>query len=228
MTITVEDSFQCYSAPYELLDTGAGTWYGEYSGIFPTRQFTVASAGAIAVAPFDLPFGFDKDLRALAHGLPSSVKERLPPLAGVEPIPFADFERLWESHAQPQINELAQHSGQMSAIPPDGDATMYVASPFPASFKGSDDTEGDSTLYCEYAAGIGRRSFDLWASGEVWVSGPGELGGAEMLVAARDGLGWSGEEIEPGLRPLLIPHAEFEAVWERYAMPYLHRGAGLG
>ncbi|HEY7020783.1 MAG TPA: hypothetical protein VH349_06660 [Ktedonobacterales bacterium] len=228
MTITVEDYFQCYSAPYELQDTGVGTWYSEYSGIFPTRQFALASVGAVAVAPFDLPFGFDKDSRALAPGLPLSVKDRLPPMAGVKPISFADFERLWESHAQPRIHEVAQHARQVSVISPDGDATMYVASPFPASFKGSDDTEGDSTLYFEYAAGIGRRFFELWASGEVWVSGPGEVGGAETLVAARDGLDRSGEEIEPGLRPLLITHAEFEAVWERYAIPYLHRAARLG
>jgi hypothetical protein len=228
MTITVEDYFQCYSAPYELLDTGAGIWYGEYSGIFPTRQFAVADAGAVAVAPFDLPFGFDKDSRALVHGLPLSMKDRLPPLAGVKPISFAGFERMWESHAQPRFHELAQHAGQVSAIPQDGDATLYVASPFPASFKGRDDTEGDSTLYFEYAAGIGRRSFELWANGEVWVSDPGEVGGAETLVAARDGMDWSGEEIEPGLRPLLITHAEFEALWERYAIPYLHRAAGLG
>jgi hypothetical protein len=228
MTITFDDYFPCYSAPYKLMDMGVGTWYGEYSGIFPTRQFAVAGAGAVAVAPFDLPFGFDKDSRALAHGLPLSVKDRRPPVAGVNPISFADFERLWEAHAQPRIHELAQRAGQVSVIPQDGDATMYVASPFPASFKGRDGAEGDSTLYCEYAAGIGRRSFELWASGEVWVSGPGEVGGAETLVAARDGLDGSGEEIESGLRPLLITHAEFEALWERYAIPYLHRAAGLG
>jgi hypothetical protein len=228
MTITVEDHFQCYSAPYELQDTGEGTWYSEYSGIFPTRQFAVTSGGAVVVAPFDLPFGFDKDARAFVHGLPLSVKDRLPPVAGVNPISFADFERLWELHAQPRIHEVVQQAEKASAIPQDGDATMYVASPFPATFKGRDDTEGDSMLYFEYATGIGRRFFELWESGEVWVSGPGEVGGAEMLLAARDGLDGSSEEIEPGLRPLLITHGEFEALWERYAIPYLHRAAGLG
>ncbi len=228
MTLSVKDYFLCYRAPYELPNAGAGTWYGEYSGIFPTRLFVVADAGAVAVAPFDLPFGHDKDPRATVDGQPPAVVDRLPPLAGVEHISLADFERPWELHAQPRCHDLAQHAGQAPEIPQDGNATMYVASPFPASFKGIDDTEGDSTIYVEYADGIGRRSFELWANGEVEVSGPGEISGAEVLVAARTGHLWSGEEIiDPSLRPFLITHGEFEALWERYVIPFLHVAAGL-
>ncbi len=216
MTVTVEDYFRWYRAPYELPNAGAGTWYAEYSGISPTRLFVVADTGAVAVAPFDLPFGPDKDPRATVDGQPPAVNDRLPPLAGVEHISFADFERPWELRAQPRCHDLARA----------GDATMYVASPFPASFKGIDDTEGDSTLYFEYADGIGRRSFELWASGEVWVSGPGELSGAKLLEVARSGRHWNGEELG-ALRPFLITHGEFEALWERYVIPYLHVAAGL-
>ncbi len=213
MTVSVADSFRCYRAPYELPNAGAGTWYAEYQGIFPTRLFVVADAGAVAVAPFDLPFGPDKEWRATVDGQPPAVEDRLPPLAGVEHISFVDFERAWELRAQPRFHDLAQH-------------TMYVASPFPASFKAIDDTEGDSTLYFEYADGIGRRSFELWASGEVWVSGPGELSGAKLLEVARSGRHWNGEELG-ALRPFLITHGEFEALWEQYVIPYLHVAAGL-
>jgi hypothetical protein len=75
---------------------------------------------------------------------------------------------------------------------------------------------------------MGRRTCEHWANGEVWVSNPGDVGGAETLGAARDGLDGSGEEIAPGVRLRLIAHAEFEAVRERYAIPYLHHAAGLG
>jgi hypothetical protein len=226
MTVEVADSFRWYRAPYELPNVGAGTWYGEYSGIFPARLFVVADAGAVAVAPFDLPFGPDKEWRATVDGQPPAVNDRLPPVAGVEHISCADFERPWELRAQPRCHDLAQHAGRVLEIPRDGDVTMYVASPFPASFKAIDDTEGDSTLYFEYADGIGRRSFELWASGEVWVSGPGELSGAKLLEVARSGRHWNGEELG-ALRPFLITHGEFEALWERYVIPYLHVAAGL-
>lgn len=230
MTLSIKDYFLCYRAPYALPNAGnagAGTWYGEYVGIFPTRQFVVADAGAVAVAPFDLPFGYDKDSRATVAGQPPAVKDRLPPLAGVEHISLADFERSWELRAQPRCHDLAQHAGRAPEIPQDGNATMYFASPFPASLKGIDDTEGDSTIYVEYADGIGRRSFELWANGEVEVSSPGDLSGAELLVAARTGLAWGEEIIDPSLRPVLITHGEFEALWERYVIPFLHVAAGL-
>ena len=61
----------------------------------------------------------------------------------------------------------------------------------------------------------------------MWVSGPAEPSGAELLVAARTGLQWSGEEIDLGLRPFLITHGEFEALRERYVIPYLHVAARL-
>src|SRR5260370_34997675 len=82
MTVSVADSFRWYRAPYELPNAGAGTWYGEYQGIFPTRLFVVADAGAVAVAPFDLPFGHDKDPRTPVDGQPPAIKHPLPPLSG--------------------------------------------------------------------------------------------------------------------------------------------------
>lgn len=189
-----------------------GTWYGEYVGIFPTRIFVVAGSTA-KVAPFDVAFA------------PEAAPSAAPDLPGIEGIAPAEFEAAWETYAQARLHALAFEG----ASPDVTRQALFFANPFPARFKGRD--EGDSTCYYEYSDGISRRFFEVWANGDVVVSpfdtGPPEGADVELLAAARTGMTRGGQAIEPGLRPYLITHAEFEKVWEQVALPRLRVALGL-
>lgn len=199
-----------YRAPLPLTAEWGptGTWYGEYDGIFTVREFIIRPDGSAAVAPFDAPF------REAGH--PTE-----PPIVqGVTPISLQEFEALWERFAQPQLHELA--ADHLTAA---GDADIrYFRSPFPAEFKVN---EAASDIYTEYAAGVARRSFEVFADHHTLVApydmGAGEISGDEMLRLAREGqLTADGEPIEPPLRPEEISRAAFEMLWERHAIPRLH------
>lgn len=188
-----------------LADGQLGTWYGECDGIYTVREFVVYSDNRLAVAPFDVPF------RGPGH--PTAP----PALAGIAPISLHMFESLWEQFAQPRLHEISVARSAADTVA----STKYFRTPFPAAFKLA---EGASDIYAEYAAGVARRSFEVFA-GRTLVApfdvGIPEYDAAEMLRAAREALAPDGESIDPLLRHREISHAVFEALWEQHALPRL-------
>jgi hypothetical protein len=188
-----------------------GSWYGEYDGIFPVREFVIRPGNRIAVAPFDMPF------RGPDH------PTEPPALAGSAPISLQEFEALWEQFAQPRLHALA-----VTRSAPAGEASIrYFREPFPAEFKRN---EAASDIYTEYAAGVARRSFEVFAEHALVapydvVTPEGDVD--DVLLAAHEGRLAEGELIDPRLRPEEIHQAVFEALWEQWALPRLRALAEL-
>lgn len=137
-------SIRYYRAPTTLTDGQQGLWYCEYDGIFTVREFIVCSDGRTAVAPFDLTF------RGAGH------PTEPPANIGIEPIAWRTFESLWAEFAQVRLHELALERGEAVAHADIG----YFRMPIPADLKIG---EAESDIYVEYAQGVGRRSFEVFA-----------------------------------------------------------------
>jgi hypothetical protein len=180
-------------------------WYAEYDGIWTVREFVVGPAHRVAVGPFELT------MREAGH------LTEPPALEGIVAITLRAFEAQWEQDAQPRLHALATLS-----LPAETHAgILYCRQPFPAVFKRN---EAASDIYTEYAAGIGRRSFEVFADRTLVapydaVIPVGDTD--ELLRAIHEGVGPDGEPIEPRLRPEEITHAVFEVHWERYALARL-------
>ncbi|HEX6540953.1 MAG TPA: hypothetical protein VF040_04300 [Ktedonobacterales bacterium] len=196
---------RCYRAPLPLTDGQVGTWYGEYDGIFPVREFVIRLGNRAAVAPFEMPF------RGPDH------PTEPPALASIAPVSLQEFEALWEQFAQPRLHALA-----VTRSAPVSDASIrYFRSPFPAEFKAP---EATSDIYTEYAAGVARRSFEVFTDHTLvapYDVGIPEVDVDDVLLAAREGRLAEGELIDPRLRPEEMSHAVFEALWEEQALPRL-------
>jgi hypothetical protein len=205
-----------YRAPVPLAagQERLGTWYGEYDGTFTVREFVIRPDNSAAVAPFDLPF------REPGH------PTEPPDIEGIALISLQAFEAQWEQVAQPRLHALADaHPAQAGQA---GDESIrYFHSPFPADFKLA---EGSSDIYCEYAAGVARRSFEVFADHTLvapYDVGTPEVDIGDMLLAAHEGRLAEGELIDPRLRPEEVSHAMFEALWEQWALPRLRELAAL-
>jgi hypothetical protein len=206
-------SIRCYHAPLPLADGQGriGSWYGEYNGIFPVREFVIGPDHRTMVAPLELPFrGPDHPTEPPARANIASVSLRL-------------FESRWEQFAQPRLHEFAR---ARSAVAVDA-SIRYFRSPFPAECKAD---EAASDIYTEYAAGVARRSFEVFADCALVapydVAIP-EVDSDEMLLAAREARTRDGVPIDPRLRPEEIRHVVFEAQWEQQALPRLRVLAAL-
>ena len=202
---------RCYHAPLPLADGQLGTWYGEHNGTFSVREFVIGPDHRAAVAPFELPF------RGPGH------PTEPPELANIASVSLQVFESQWEQFAQPRLHELALARPAVAV-----DASIrYFHSPFPAEFKAD---EAASAIYSEYAAGVARRSFEVFADRALVapydVAIP-EVDSDEMLLAAREARTRDGVPIDPRLRPEEISHAVFEAQWEQQALPRLRMLAAL-
>jgi hypothetical protein len=203
-------SIRHYRAPVPLAAAqdrlgNMGTWYGEYDGILTVREFVIRPDSSAAVAPFDVPF------RGPGH------PTEPPALPGIAPISLQEFEALWEQIVQPRLHELA---GARPARAGDG-SIRYFRSPFPAEFKAA---EATSDIYIEYAAGMARRSFEVFADRTLvapYDVGTPEVDSDEMLRAVREALDPDGAPIDPRLRPEEIRHTVFEELWEQRALPRL-------
>ncbi len=200
-----------YCAPTMMADGQQGTWYAEYDGIWTVREFVVCLDHRTAVAPFDLA------LRGPGH------PTELPALAGIAPISLRAFESVWEQFAQARLHELAlaHAEGGVDA------GSWYFHVPFPAELKTD---EAASDIYTEYAAGVARRSFEVFA--DHTLVAPYDVGVPEgdideMFHAVREGVGPDEEPIDPRLRPQEISHAIFETSWEQWALPRLRVLAAL-
>jgi hypothetical protein len=205
-----------YRAPLSLA-TGQermenmGSWYGEYDGIFTVREFVVRQDEHALVAPFDMPF------REPGH------PTEPPALAGIAPISLQTFETLWEQCAQPRLQALTR----VRPAPVADTSVRYFRSPFPNEYKVS---EATSDIYTEYAAGVARRSFEVFADHTLvapYDVGIPEVDSDEMLQAAHGGLAPDGALIDARLRPKEIRHDMFETLWEQRALPRLHELAEL-
>lgn len=200
-----ESFIRHYRAPLPLGENQMGTWFGEDDGIFSVREFVVRPGNHVVVAPFDIPF---RD-----PGHPTEP----PPLAGIELISLSAFQWMWEQVAQPHLNELARARPALTR-----DVSIhYFRQPFPAEFKAA---EAASDIYTEYAAGVARRSFEVFA--DYTLVAPFDVGipdvdVAVVLQAMHEGLDLDGEPLDPRLRPEEISHAVFEAQWEQHALPRL-------
>ena len=202
---------RCYRAPLLLTDGQVGTWYGEYSGIFPVREFVIRPDNRAAVAPFEVPF------RGPDH------PTEPPALASIAQVSLQAFESLWEQFAQVRLHELAV---ALPAVAVDA-SIRYFHSPFPAEFKID---EATSDIYIEYAAGVARRSFEVFADHTLvapYDVGTPEVDIDDMLLAAHEGRLAAGELIDPRLRPEEVSHAGFEALWEHWALQRLRVLAAL-
>lgn len=185
-----------------------GTWYGEYDGIFTVREFVVRSDAhvaddRVAVAPFDMPF------REPGHPMEP------PTLTDIVPISLQEFESLWEQFVQPRLHALAV---ARPALANDG-SIRYFRSPSPAEFN---PPEAASDIYTEYAAGVARRSFEVFADYTLVASYDvviPEVSIDDMLLAAHEGRLAEGDLIDLRLRPQEVSHAVFEALWEQWAIP---------
>jgi hypothetical protein len=198
-------SIRCYRAPLPLTDGQMGTWYGEYDGIFPVREFVIGPGNRTAVAPFAMPFrGPDYPTEP-------------PALARIVPISLQAFEPLWEQFAQVRLHELASAHPAVAV-----DVSIrYVHAPFPAEVKRD---EAASDIYTEYAAGVARRSFEVFADHTLvapYDVGTPEVDIDDVLLAAHEGRLAQGELIDPRLRPEEVSHAVFEMLWEQQAIPRL-------
>lgn len=101
-----------------------------------------------------------------------------------------------------------------------------MRSPFPAELKRD---EPSSAIYDEFADGVARRSFEVFPDHtEVgpYDCGIPEVDAGFVLRAAREGVDPDGVPFDPRLRPVVISHAKFEAMWEQYALPRLRVLAG--
>lgn len=180
------------------------TFYTEYDGVIACRQFRIQD-GRTFVALHSMAFldalcGADR-----LRSRPSTV------------IGLAAFQEMWDRYAQPELNRFAQQHADPSA-----DASIwYVLTPFPAEFKGQG--EAGSLIYTEFAGGTGRRDFEVWPD-HVEVA-PYETVAAydvePVIAAVERGVDDSGRAIPETMRPQRISHAEFEAQWEKHAIPRL-------
>ncbi len=199
-----------YRAPTRLTDGQPGTWYAEYDGIWTVREFVVCPDHRTAVAPFELT------LRGPSHATEP------PALAGISVVAWRDFESLWEQFAQARLHELAVvHPDRVEKVEDAETAICYFRMPFPAVLKRD---EATSAIYTEYAQGVARRSFEVFADHTLvapYEVGIPEDGTDEMLRAAYEGVAPDGAPIDPRLRPEEISHAAFETVWEQHALARL-------
>jgi hypothetical protein len=180
-------------------------------GIYSVREFVLGPGGRAAVAPFERPF------RGLGH------PTEPPDLAGIATVSLQEFESQWEQCAQPRLHALAT-ARPAAAV----DASIhYFRAPFPADFKVN---EAGSDIYTEYAGGVARRSFEVFADHTLvapYDMGIPEPGIDDVLLAAREGRLAEGALIDPQLRPEEVSHSVFEALWEHWALPRLHVLAAL-
>jgi hypothetical protein len=182
-----------------------GTWYGEYDGIFTVREFVICPDDRPAVAPFDMPF------RGPDH------PTEPPDLAGIAPISLQEFEALWEQFAQPRLHVFAF----ARPLRANDESIRYFRQPFLAEFKIA---EGTSDIYTEFAAGVPRRSFEVFAERALvapYDTGIPDVDTDEMLESVQQGLDAEGEPMDPRLHPEEIRHTLFEALWEQHALPRL-------
>lgn len=207
MNVSRPQFIRHYCAPL-LLATGRGpmgTWYSEYDGIFTVREFVIYPDDRLAVAPFDMPF------RGPDH------PTEPPDLAGIAPISLQKFEALWEQFAQPRLHALAVAHPLLA----NDESIRYFRQPFPAELKIA---EGTSDIYTEFAAGVPRRSFEVFAGRALVAPYDTRLPDVDtdgMLESVQQGLDAEGEPMDPRLRPEEIRHTMFEALWEQNALPRL-------
>jgi hypothetical protein len=133
------------------------------------------------------------------------------------PISFGAFEALWEDLAQVRLREAAATQASSARE----DDAYYFRGPFPAELK---TREGASDIYYEYAGGVARRCFEVFA--DHTLAAPFDIvipenGTDDMLGAARLGVDEDGEQIDPRLRPQEVGHGVIERLWEQQALPRL-------
>lgn len=178
--------------------------YTEYDGLIACRQFLIRD-GQTLVAPHSMSFLDALGGADTLRSLPSNV------------IGLPTFQEMWERYAQSELRRISGHNDDRGA-----DASIwYVLTPFPAEFKGQG--EAGSLIYTEFAGGTGRRDFEVWPD-HVEVA-PYETVAAydvePVIAAVERGVDDSGRAIPETMRPQRISHAEFEAQWEKHAIPRL-------
>jgi hypothetical protein len=178
--------------------------YAERARRWRNRQFRIHN-GQTLIAPYSIAFA---DATGGADTLAPAPSHT---------ITLRAFQEMWDHYAQPELRRLAEQWSD-----PRADGTIWhVLTPFPAEFKGRG--EADSLIYTECAGGTGRRDFEVWPD-HVEVA-PYETVAAydlEPVTAAVElGRDDSGVVIPKAMRPKRISHAEFEAQWERHAIPGL-------